>query len=124
MTPTLRGRWQTRILLLCTVGVFVTFFFAPFLGTFAWINLFLVLVLGLFWDVLYIQLQKRRWDHDWPPVYQLFEGIFEGVVIYLLVGYFFSWIHYGAVWWAVFLMTQGPLRIIFPRWRFRGGRWL
>jgi hypothetical protein len=31
-------------------------------------------------------------------------------------------IHYWLVWIGVFIGTQGPLRILFPRWRFRGGR--
>ena len=29
-----------------------------------------------------------------------------------------------AVWLAVFLIAQGPIRIFFPRWRYRGGRWV
>jgi hypothetical protein len=32
--------------------------------------------------------------------------------------------HYWTVWWATFIMALGPMRIIFPRWRFRGGQWL
>ena len=28
---------------------------------------------------------------------------------------------YGLVWLVVFLWTQGPMRALFPFWRFHGG---
>lgn len=33
-------------------------------------------------------------------------------------------LHYSAVWLAVFIASQSLMRIIFVRWRFRGGQWL
>lgn len=138
VTPTLMGRWQTRLLLLGTVGVLVTALFAGVAGTpEPFINLLLVLIFGFFWDLLYIFWQSFRWDGDWPPLFQLAEGIFEGVFVFLVNPRhrlplqelfstdtaFFFW-HYATVWVAVFVMTQGPLRVLFPHWRFRGGRWL
>ncbi|MEJ3742497.1 hypothetical protein WEI85_04280 [Actinomycetes bacterium KLBMP 9797] len=30
--------------------------------------------------------------------------------------------HFAAVWLAVWLVANGPMRVPFPRWRFRGGR--
>ena len=33
-------------------------------------------------------------------------------------------IHFGAVWLAVWLVANGPMRVPFLRWRFRGGRLL
>ena len=34
----------------------------------------------------------------------------------------YLFIHYWAVWLATFLASQSIMRIIFPRWRFFGGR--
>ncbi|MFH7025174.1 MAG: hypothetical protein ACHBN1_07170 [Heteroscytonema crispum UTEX LB 1556] len=144
MTPTLFGRWQTRLLLLATVGILVTLPFAiGLIGSgpspvYFWILAY-VAIFGIGWDALYNYLQKFRWDRDWPAVYQLFAGIWEfffilcGVKILgflpvptpkdlLLLRDIF--LHYSAVWLAVFITSQSLMRIIFPRWRFRGGEWL
>lgn len=137
MTPTLFGRWQTRFLLFVTVGLLVTFIFG-------WLYqdhitplavLGYVLLIGFLWDILYNYVQiNYRWDQDWPPVFQLVSGIVEGLVLWLIWPYlpganlaltldhFLS--HYTAVWIVIFIGTQGPLRILFPRWRYDGGQWL
>lgn len=66
MTPTLFGRWQTRLLLLATVGVIVSLpFVAGLIGTspgsiYFWI-LGYVAVFGIIWDVVYDQIQKYRY---------------------------------------------------------------
>lgn len=142
MTPTLLGRWQTRLLLLATAGSCITLPFA--LG---WIGpqpslvyarvLVYVALLGLLWDGLYTLLQKLRWDHDWPGVYQLMAGVAEAVLIVMLIRgiglpgirateFNLQWfaIHYGCVWLGIYCTAQAGMRIWFPRWRFRGGRWL
>ncbi|MGK0348682.1 MAG: hypothetical protein ACI855_004774, partial [Myxococcota bacterium] len=31
-------------------------------------------------------------------------------------------LHYGIIWLAGFLFVQGPIYVVFPRWRYRGGR--
>ena len=86
MTPTLFGRWQTRLLLLFTVGLFVSLPFAiGLIGSppgyvYFWI-IFYVAIFGLGWDVVYDRIQKYRWDRDWPAVYQLFAGIWEFIFI-------------------------------------------
>ncbi|MBI3967114.1 MAG: hypothetical protein HY329_15875 [Chloroflexi bacterium] len=131
MTPTLLGRWQTRFLLLTTVGLGLTLPFALALGPTPLINVGLVLLLGFGWDVLYDFLQKFRWDRDWPPAFQLLAGAAEGMLVYL-IGLALAFessallflIHYGLVWLATFVTSQGPMRILFPRWRYRGGQWL
>jgi hypothetical protein len=144
MTPTLFGRWQTRILLLVTVGSIVT---APFaLGiigpganqVFFWI-LGYVAGFGLIWDIIYHQIQKFRWDSDWPGAFQLLAGIWEFVFVICatkLFGFlpipipkeeldpFWLFVHYWAVWIAVYIASQSIMRIIFIRWRFKGGQWL
>lgn len=144
MTPTLLGRWQTRILLMGTIGVFFTLPFA--LGLVAppsdryWVVLGLVAGLGVVvWDPVYNLLQSWRWDRDWPAVYQLLAGIWEAFFVYvplrwLLTQANINWLepldlvvftaHYSLVWIGVFTCSQTLMRILFPRWRFRGGQWL
>jgi hypothetical protein len=144
MTPTLFGRWQTRLLLVFTLGVLVSIPFAT--GwivsrpgpVYFWIVVY-VAIFGLGWDVIYDQLQKYRWDRDWPAVYQFFAGVWELVFIYggvKLFGFLpiplpkeelsvqVLLLHYSAVWLTVLIASQSIMRIIFPRWRFRGGQWL
>ena len=141
MTPTLFGRWQTRLLLLATVGVLVSLPFAIGLigglpGLIYFSILAYIAIFGLGWDILYDYLQKSRWDRDWPAAYQLFAGIWE--MIFVLCGVkiiglpaiskelppVIFLLHYSVVWLAVFIVSQSLMRIIFPRWRFRGGQWL
>lgn len=147
MTPTLYGRWQTRFLLLATIGFIVTLLFGYVYNDYSSTIAFLlyVICLGFVWDILYTYLQTLRWDHDWPPAYQFFAGVWEGVVIWglqyslttwqlwgyttlpgvdAMVTYDQFWAHYATVWVTTFLASQGLLRIIFPRWRFHGGEWL
>jgi hypothetical protein len=140
MTPTVLGRWQTRLLLLATVGSIITVLFswvysgsgvsAPFFQVLGYVAL-----LGLGWDAVYHQLQQYRWDHDWPAVLQLVAGIWEGLVLAILfktiglpgldrtmpIDAFVG--HYSLVWLGFFITSQSLMRIIFPRWRFRGGQW-
>jgi hypothetical protein len=54
MIPTLFGRWQTRLLLLTTVGSFVSLlFFLIDPNPIFFIILSYVTILGLGWDILY-----------------------------------------------------------------------
>ncbi|MBO1347414.1 MAG: hypothetical protein EBE86_008455 [Hormoscilla sp. GUM202] len=142
MTPTLLGRWQTRIFLLGTVGVLVTLPFAVgYWGPeptsrYYWI-LFYVGLFGLAWDVLYQLLQKYRWDRDWPGILQFFAANAEIVVLVLLIEimdlpnirqheFSLEWfaLHYSLVWVAIYLSSWVVMRLLFPRWRFRGGKWI
>lgn len=141
MTPTLFGRWQTRLLLLATVGVLITLPFSVGIigpgasSEFFWIVGYVALF-GLLWDVLYNYLQKFRWDRDWPGAFQLLAGIWEAIFIACVVklfglpnvprelpinGFIF---HYSLVWLGVYITSQTLMRIVFPRWRFKGGQWL
>jgi hypothetical protein len=137
MTPTYLGRIQTRILLLATVGAFVTLFYAilaaiifkplDFLKPF--VLLILVIVFGIGWDILYNFAQKLRWDRDWPPAFSFIAAFIEMLPVMLIalllnVHPVFFLFHYWTVWWVTFIVALGPMRIIFPRWRFRGGQWL
>jgi len=150
MTPTLWGRWQTRLWLLATIGLFVTLIFAYLyqqspetIDQTPFVLLAYILGFGFIWDIIYNQIQQYRWDRDWPPTFQLGAGILEGLFIWLLVwlwprlqagsplpgirpdlmfGQFVA--HYATVWVTTFLASQSLLRIIYPRWRYRGGQWL
>jgi hypothetical protein len=137
MTPTLLGRWQTRFLLLSTVGIIITivFYFKEPSPNYFFILLY-VLLFGIGWDLVYDHLQKLRWDHDFPATLQLLAGIWEGLFIIVLANFLkflplpqsfnlsnFLW-HYSTVWIAVFTTSQTLMRVIFLRWRFRGGEWM
>lgn len=134
MTPTLTGRWQTRLFLLFTLGLPITACFAWLLGSsIPFVLLWWTLIFGFGWDALYNQIQRGRWDSDWPPTLQLAGGIAELLWLFVLV-YILRLIapppfaaflaHYITVWVAVFLASQSVMRILFPRWRFRGGQLL
>ncbi len=144
MTPVLFGRWQTRIFLLATVGILVSLPFAlgylgpthgEFNSVFFWV-VFYVGLLGLAWDILYNYLQQYMWDHDWPGVFQFFGAIAEGILLGLLIKFVglpnipktidLEWfvIHYSLVSLIAFLSAWVLMRLLFPRWRFRGGQWL
>lgn len=101
-----------------------------------------VFVLGIVWDALYHQLQGFRWDQDWPPPFQFAAYLWEGAIVWLVLHAAPIWnqagltgppgvsplpvrvflVHYTAVWLITFAATQGPLRVLFPNWRFSGGR--
>ena len=136
MTPTLFGRWQTRLATLGTLGVIVTaIFFAAYKDERFFLVLGYITLFGIGWDVIWIALQKLRWDRDWPAAFQVVAGVVEGVLVYSLIRMAgLPWIetksvaievftaHYGAVWLVIFIWVQGPMRALFPRWRFSGGR--
>jgi hypothetical protein len=145
MTPTLYGRWQTRWFLLFVIGFPVTFL----LLTFGWIQssgglAFWILIylgfFGIFWDILYDRLQQFMWDHDWPGLFQFFANILEGLLFKLIFLPFLSQlnapgldhniniqgfiIQYVVVSVSIYLLSWMVMRLLFPRWRFRGGEWL
>ena len=140
MTPTLLGRWQTRLFINTALGLPLT---VPFFvisiptGPGALVPfgaLAIVTFVGLVLDVGYQQVQKRRWDHDWPTWIQVVAGLIEGLVswmVLLICVPLWIWmplvltlfpLHYTVVWLAGFLFLQGPVYVVFPMWRFRGGR--
>jgi hypothetical protein len=135
MTPTLFGRWQVRIVLLSTVGVFLTIPFALFGGPSYFLVLLYVIIFGLLWDCIYQLIQKMRWDRDWPGVLQLIAAIWE--VFFILfwgiltglpgvprsgfnpIAFIF---HYSSIWIAVYIAAHSFWRIFFPHSRFQGGQ--
>lgn len=104
MVPTLKGRWQTRILLFLWIGVPITFLFSLWIATgrspqlplLGWRYeilpfqiLSLLLIVGLILDPVYIYFQQFRWERDWPFAFQFFFTIIEFVIVL------------GLVWWGV-----------------------
>lgn len=150
MTSNLFGRWQTRLLLFATVGFLVSLpFYFGFIAPesskntdtiYFWV-LFYIALFGFGWDIVYIYLQRLRWDRDWPAILQLLTGIWEAIFFLWLVK-LQTWLpvlnipfippelpvklfalHYSVVWLTIFIASQSLMRILFPGWRFRGGQW-
>jgi hypothetical protein len=143
MLPTLGGRIQTRIFLLAVVGSLVTLVVVPFLpgpGTVGqhyrvgFIVLATVAVLGIAWECVYHFLMQWRWEKDWPTFFGFATLLNEGILVYLLVrakvvpgidgpvDAWAFWLQFLAVWIAVWLVANGPMRVPFLHWRFFGGR--
>jgi hypothetical protein len=141
--PTLGGRIQTRLVLLAVVGGIVTLIIGPLLPISAplsvvYQNTFVILaavaILGTAWEFLYHFLMQWRWEKDWPTLFGLLTAIPEGVLVWLLlradaipgikgtVPTSAFVIDFAAVWLAVWLVANGPMRVPFIRWRFHGGR--
>ena len=143
MTPTIRGRVETRFFLLTVLGLPLTAFFAWLYrdGRTPFVLLSYVLLFGLAWDAVYYGLQTLRRNHDWPPLFAVLGGLWEGLFLWGLIhlsrgmglalpgvapGLTFAQFtaHYGTVFLVTFAATFSLLPILFPRWRYRGGQWL
>jgi hypothetical protein len=141
MTPTLLGRWQMRLFLLPTVGLLASL--PVMLAGFApksWGYLFMLLYLGLaglVGDVIAQQIQKLRWDGDWPGILQLAGVVIEGTILTGLLYFnvlpgintkflpiYWLLLQYVMASLAMFLATHSLLRVLFPHSRYRGGQWL
>jgi hypothetical protein len=146
MTPTLAGRLQSRLVLLATVGAVTTLLIglvvprpegATTSGLYKalFTALLIVAVVGLVWELIYHGLQQYRWEKDWPTMYGLLTAIPEGIVAWILLQNDIPWAvgpvpastfltMFIAVWLVVWGVANGPLQIVFPRWRYRGGRFI
>lgn len=135
MTPTLFGRIQTRLFMVFTFGLVWTFLVLPVLPRPAGASLgdvagdvFTALIgvalLGLVWEVVYHGLQQLRWEKDWPSFFGLLTGINEGLLLFLVLDMPLATflVHFVTTWIVIWLAAHGPMRVLFLRWRFRGGR--
>ncbi len=152
MTPTFWGRIQARIFLVLVIGVPWTLIITPFLpasstgselGRFEFAKkvcpvtftaLAVVLVLGcVLWEPVYHALQQVRWERDWPTMFFLLLLVPEAALAWFALralepsgaenttfGTFA--VHIATAWVLMWLFVVGPIRVIFPRFRFRGGR--
>ncbi len=136
MTPTLLGRWQIRFFLLVTVGLVISLMVSQSVGnSVPLFALLYVLLFGLVWDVIYQFITLFRWDRDWPTCFQVAAGVIEGALVWGLMltkklpgvaeppPFIVFLIQYGAIWLSIFVLTQGPLRVIWLKWRYQGGQW-
>lgn len=135
MTPTLFGRIQTRLFMVFTFGLVWSIIILPILpkpegaslGDVAG-DVFLALIgvalIGIVWEFLYHGLQQVRWEKDWPSLFGLLTGINEGLFLYLVLDMPLSTflVHFTTTWIVIWLALHGPMRVLFLRWRFRGGR--
>lgn len=143
MTPTLSGRWQTRIFLFIVLGLPITFVYALYLNDWTSASagpfqfLFALLCVGLVLDPVYMQIQRFRWDNDWPFAFQFFFSILEFLTVFglmqigalLALGLAENAIpfstaagHFSWVFVPSFLALLGGLQIFFVRWRFNGAK--
>ena len=68
--------------MLGTLGAIVTAIFAAAKNDEAFfIVLAFIALFGLAWDVLYIAIQRWRWDRDWPTSFQVVVAVAEGAMI-------------------------------------------
>lgn len=137
MLPTLNGRIQTRVLVLLVVGGLWTLLVSPLVGQpygVTFVVLLAVVVLGVGWELLYHLIQQFRWEKDWPTLFGLLTAVNEGALLWLLIsagavlglprevplGAFL--VQFLSTWIIVWLVVNGPMRVPFVHWRFRGGR--
>jgi len=140
MTPTLVGRIQTRLALLSTFGLAWTILVSPLLpagnagigdiyqATF--LALIVVAVFGIVWELAYHALQQLRWEKDWPIMFGLFQGIPEFLTTRAIVNglvepdppFAAFFLHFFSTWLLIWIIANGPLRVLVLRWRYRGGR--
>ncbi|MFE7745808.1 hypothetical protein [Nocardia sp. NPDC057455] len=147
MLPTLNGRIQTRLLALSVIGFVVALIITPFLPTGSsslgqayrvTLSVLLATVLvGVLWELLYHFLQQFRWEKDWPTLFGLITIVNEGALMWVLVRHTtvvlpeqlrpspaaFG-IQFVLTWIVFWLIVNGPMRVVFHRWRFQGGRFL
>lgn len=145
MTPTLNGRMQTRVLVLGVVGLIVLLGLTPLLPTGSLsvlesyrvtsVMLAVMLIAGVVWELLYHLLQQLRWEKDWPTLFGLVTIGNEGLLMWVLVhdstlvlprelrpSLSAFAIYVTVTWLAYWLVINGPMRVLLPRWRFNGGR--
>ncbi|MFB8275653.1 hypothetical protein [Nocardia colli] len=147
MLPTLNGRIQTRVLALGVIGCFVALIITPLLPTGSLslgqayrvtLSVLLATVLvGVLWELLYHFLQQFRWEKDWPTLFGFLTMVNEGALMWVLVRYTTVvlpeslhpsltafLIQFIVTWIAFWLIVNGPMRVVFHRWRFQGGRFV
>ncbi|MFI9504082.1 hypothetical protein [Nocardia sp. NPDC052566] len=147
MLTTLNGRIQTRILALGVIGFIVALIITPVLPTGSLTIgqayrvtlsvLLATIIVGVLWELLYHFLQQFRWEKDWPTMFGLLTIINEGALMWVLVhnttivlpralhpSLTAFLIQFIVTWIVFWVIVNGPLRLMFHRWRFQGGRFL
>jgi hypothetical protein len=138
MTPVLLGRLQTRIFVVAVIGSLWTLIITPVLPDrgdlsaaygVTYRSLLIVLLAGLVWEFIYHGLQQFRWEKDWPTMFGLITGINEGIVVWFImvaldinVTATTFLVYFITTWIVLWLWINGPMKVVFIRWRWRGGR--
>ena len=137
MLPTLNGRIQTRVFVLLVAGGLWTLVISPLIGqsyATTFVVLLAVTVLGVGWELIYHFVQQFRWEKDWPTMFGLVTLVNEGALVWLLISLHVvpglprevPWgaflVQFLTTWIIVWLVVNGPMRVPFVHWRFRGGR--
>ena len=132
MTASLTGRLHTRLLLATAIGIPITLLLALLtpLGVGQGLaTLAIFTALGLLWDIAYNRLQRLRWDHDWPTLFQLTSLIPEALLalpVLHLLGVSPSLGTYALQIATIGLtstaLQHGPLSVLLPHWRHDSGR--
>jgi hypothetical protein len=121
---------------------------SPSLGdvyTVTYTVLAIVLVLGIGWELVYQVLMQFRWEKDWPTFFGYLTGINEGIAAYLVAKALAvdptetagaaEWrillegltvapflVDFISTWIVIQLFAGNYMKMIFLRWRFKGGR--
>jgi len=139
VVPTLLGRLHTRLVLMLFPALAWTLLVSLLLPgptgqvykatLTTWAIVTVVGVVG--WEPLYHGLMQFRWEKDWPAFFGLLNGINEGIVAYVLlrlidpgipdVPFITFLLHFSTTWLVIWMVGNGPLRVVLPHWRFRGG---
>lgn len=103
----------------------------------------IVLVLGIGWEFVYHGLQQFRWEKDWPTFFGYLTGINEGILAYVVAKALgvdptvdaAEWrvllngltitpflVDFVTTWLVINLFAGNVMKMIFLRWRFKGGR--
>jgi hypothetical protein len=103
--------------------------------------LIITLLLGLLWEFVYEGLQQFRWEKDWPTFFAYLTGITEGIAVWIAVKAYGTTdtesetrilleflpvvpflIQFVTTWLVIQLFLGNYMKMIFLRWRFKGGR--
>ena len=94
----------------------------------------------IFWEPIYHGLMQFRWEKDWPALFHLLQVFPEGLTTFVLLHVSFLnplpelpgggeyvpvlayLILFSTTWIVTWLFANGPMKIFFLRWRFRGGQ--
>ncbi|TPQ51884.1 hypothetical protein C2U72_06165 [Prosthecomicrobium hirschii] len=159
MTPTLFGRLQTRLALYLLIGLPVTLVIAFRASGWSWPPaaepcwfIATLFALGLVLEPVYFQMQRFRWDQDWPFAFFAFFSVMEFLAVYAAMR--LDWLpylpaclqsrldparqvlvcqlpsltlaeaaaHFALVFVPMLIALLAGLQIFMVRWRYRGGQ--